>query len=121
MKATAWMGAGLLALPLQMAWANGERTVPDIPAAAAETSVPTPAQTPAHTPATSPINEPEATTAAPAQPVQPVQPVRLRDSLRQSADNGSEPFQPYRLSLEERQRMREQLRHHGTIEFRIKP
>lgn len=111
MKATAWMGAGLLALPLQMAWANGERTVPDIPAAAAETSVPTPA----HTPATSPITEPEATTAA------PVQPVRLRDSLRQSADNGSEPFQPYRLSLEERQRMREQLRHHGTIEFRIKP
>lgn len=118
MKATAWMGAGLLALPLQMAWANGERTVPDVPAAAAETSVPTPAQTPAHTPATSPITEPEATTAAPAQPVQPV---RLRDSLRQSADNGSEPFQPYRLSLEERQRMREQLRHHGTIEFRIKP
>ena len=115
MKATAWMGAGLLALPLQMAWANGERTVPDGPAAATETSVPTPAQTPAHTPATSPINEPEATTAAPAQPV------RLRDSLRQSADNGSEPFQPYRLSLEERQRMREQLRHHGTIEFRIKP
>lgn len=114
MKATAWMGAGLLALPLQMAWANGERTVPDVPAAAAETSVPTPA----HTPAISPINEPEATTAAPAQPVQPV---RLRDSLRQSADNGSEPFQPYRLSLEERQRMREQLRHHGTIEFRIKP
>lgn len=114
MKATAWMGAGLLALPLQMAWANGERTVPDIPAAAAETSVPTPA----HTPATSPITEPEATTAAPAAPVQPV---RLRDSLRQSADNGSEPFQPYRLSLEERQRMREQLRHHGTIEFRIKP
>ena len=115
MKATAWMGAGLLALPLQMAWANGERTVPDVPAAAADTSVPTPAQTPAHTPATSPITEPEATTAA------PVQPVRLRDSLRQSADNGSEPFQPYRLSLEERQRMREQLRHHGTIEFRIKP
>ena len=119
MKATAWMGAGLLALPLQMAWANGERTVPDVPAGATETSVPTPAQTPATSPAastaTSPINEPEATTAA------PVQPVRLRDSLRQSADNGSEPFQPYRLSLEERQRMREQLRHHGTIEFRIKP
>ena len=119
MKATAWMGAGLLALPLQMAWANGERTVPDVPAGATETSVPTPAQTPATSPAastaTSPITEPEATTAA------PVQPVRLRDSLRQSADNGSEPFQPYRLSLEERQRMREQLRHHGTIEFRIKP
>lgn len=113
MKATAWMGAGLLALPLHLAWANGDRN-------AAEAANPpgmatgTPHDAGMAVPLSPPVVETDA-------PVETRPTPRLRDSLRQSADNGSEPFQPYRLSLEERQRMREQLRHHGTIEFRLKP
>lgn len=106
MKANTWMGAGLLAIPLHLAWANGERP-PGEPAAPANDPPP---------PALA------ADVEAPADQRSAPQPgPRLRDSLRQSADGGNEPFQPYRLSLEERQRMREQLRHHGTIEFRVKP
>ncbi len=107
MKATAWMGAGLLALPLHLTWANGDRTPADAASAPGITHD-----------GSAVVPPPPAETDMPGE-ARPVP--RLRDSLRQSADNGSEPFQPYRLSLEERQRMREQLRHHGTIEFRIKP
>lgn len=106
MKATSWMGAGLLALPLHLVWANGDRPLSESAAAASEPAPPAMAAD-AEVPA-------EPRNAAP-------QPPRLRDSLRQSAEGGQEPFQPYRLSLEERQRMREQLRHHGTIEFRSRP
>lgn len=35
---------------------------------------------------------------------------RLRDALRQHFEDMDDPYQPYRLSAEERQRMREQLR-----------
>jgi len=112
MKATAWMGAGLLALPLHLAWANGDRTTTEA------ASSPGLATGSPHDAGVAAPSNPAAEADAPAD-ARPVP--RLRDSLRQSADNGSEPFQPYRLSLEERQRMREQLRHHGTIEFRLKP
>jgi hypothetical protein len=108
MKPTAWMGAGLLALPLHLAWANPER--PAAEPAGPHEPMPSASATDADTPGAD-LRTPS---AAPA-------PTRLRDSLRQSADAGGEPFQPYRLSLEERQRLREQLRHHGTIEFRVKP
>lgn len=111
MKTTAWMGAGLLALPLHLAWANGDRplsdtaTPPDpVPSTAASEADPTG------------VTAPDGRTPPTAAP-----PLRLRDSLRQSAEAGGEGFHPYRLSLEERQRMREQLRHHGTIEFRARP
>lgn len=110
MKATSWMGAGLLALPLHLAWANGDRSVVEPGSAGGEVAVQAPLGPIA------PPAEPEPGTLS-ATPPAP----RLRDSLRQSGDNAGEPFQPYRLSLEERQRMREQLRHHGTIEFRLKP
>lgn len=39
-------------------------------------------------------------------------PMHLRDALRQPFDGMNDPFKPYRLSAEERQRMREQLRSH---------
>lgn len=113
MKATAWMGAGLMALPLHLAWANGDRTAAEAANSPGITNV-TPHDAGMGVPPTQPAVEADAPGDARSAP-------RLRDSLRQSADNGSEPFQPYRLSLEERQRMREQLRHHGTIEFRVKP
>lgn len=38
------------------------------------------------------------------------QPPRLRDTLRQPFDGRDDGGQPYRLSVEERQRLREQLR-----------
>jgi len=37
-------------------------------------------------------------------------PLHLRDALRQPFERVDDPFKPYRLSVEERQRMREQLR-----------
>lgn len=37
-------------------------------------------------------------------------PMHLRDALRQPFERMDDPFKPYRLSVEERQRMREQLR-----------
>lgn len=113
MKATTWMGAGLIALPLHLAWAEGQRPTPEQGSAVSEASaqVPSPSVAPALS------GDPEAV----GSPAAPAPVPRLRDSLRQSGDAAGEPFQPYRLSLEERQRMREQLRHHGTIEFRLKP
>lgn len=109
MKTTAWMGAGLLALPLHLAWANGDRP-------ASEVGQPSDTAPPAQA-----IELDPASAEGRAAPAGVAPPVRLRDSLRQSADAGNQPFHPYRLSLEERQRLREQLRHHGTIEFRVKP
>ena len=41
---------------------------------------------------------------------QPRNPLRLREVLRQPFDSMDDPYEPYRLSPEERQRMREQLR-----------
>ncbi|MCW5652774.1 hypothetical protein [Hydrogenophaga sp.] len=48
-------------------------------------------------------------------------PMRLRDALRQPFDDMDESSKPYRLSVEERQRLREQLREQPTSELRLKP
>lgn len=45
---------------------------------------------------------------------EPRTPLHLRDALRQPFDGVDDPFKPYRLSAEERQRMREQLRRQPT-------
>jgi len=47
--------------------------------------------------------------------------VRLRDALRQPFDAGAVPGQPYRLSEEERQRLREQVRGHQINDRRFQP
>ncbi|MGE0099650.1 MAG: hypothetical protein AB7S86_15015 [Hydrogenophaga sp.] len=48
-------------------------------------------------------------------------PMRLRDALRQPFDDVDDTSKPYRLSVEERQRLREQLRDQPPYEFRLKP
>ena len=49
-------------------------------------------------------------------------PMRLRDALRQPFDDmDNTTSKPYRLSVEERQRLREQLRDQPPYEFRLKP
>jgi hypothetical protein len=62
-----------------------------------------------------PIDEVPTETAMSAVPISMVEPetrttVRLRESLRQHYDDELESNKPYRLSLEERVRLREQLR-----------
>ena len=47
--------------------------------------------------------------------------MRLRDVLRQPFDDMEDNGKPYRLSLEERQRLREQLRVQSIHENKIKP
>jgi len=48
-------------------------------------------------------------------------PMRLRDALRQPFDDMDDTSKPYRLSVEERQRLREQLRDQPPHDFRSKP
>ncbi len=48
-------------------------------------------------------------------------PMRLRDALRQPFDDMDDTSKPYRLSVEERQRLREQLREQPPYESRLKP
>jgi hypothetical protein len=48
-------------------------------------------------------------------------PMRLRDALRQPFDDMDDTSKPYRLSVEERQRLREQLREQPPYESRFKP
>lgn len=48
-------------------------------------------------------------------------PMRLRDALRQPFDDMDDGSKPYRLSVEERQRLREQLRDQPPYESRFKP
>lgn len=48
-------------------------------------------------------------------------PMRLRDALRQPFDDMDDGRKPYRLSVEERQRLREQLRDQPPYESRLKP
>ncbi len=48
-------------------------------------------------------------------------PMRLRDALRQPYDGMDDGSQPYRLSVEQRQRLREQLRDQPLHESRLKP
>ncbi|WP_157085037.1 hypothetical protein [Hydrogenophaga palleronii] len=47
--------------------------------------------------------------------------VRLRDALRQPFDDMDDTRKPYRLSQEERQRLREQLRDQPYQDFKFKP
>lgn len=47
--------------------------------------------------------------------------MRLRDVLRQPFDDMEDNGKPYRLSVEERQRLREQLRVQSVHENKIKP
>ena len=49
------------------------------------------------------------------------EPMRLRDALRQPFDDMDDTSKPYRLSVEERQRLREQLRDQTPYESRLKP
>lgn len=48
-------------------------------------------------------------------------PIRLRDALRQPFDDMADTSKPYRLSVEERQRLREQLRDQRPYDSRLKP
>jgi len=48
-------------------------------------------------------------------------PMRLRDALRQPFDDMDEGAKPFRLSVEERQRLREQLRGQPVFESSRKP
>jgi hypothetical protein len=48
-------------------------------------------------------------------------PMRLRDALRQPFDDMDDTSKPYRLSAEERQRLREQLREQPPYDARLKP
>ena len=47
--------------------------------------------------------------------------MRLRDVLKQPFDDMEDNAKPYRLSVEERQRLREQLRGQSPHEHRFKP
>lgn len=47
--------------------------------------------------------------------------MRLRDALRRPVDDMDESRKPYRLSVEERQRLREQLRDQPPYDFKFKP
>ena len=47
--------------------------------------------------------------------------LRLRDVLRQPFDDMEDNAKPYRLSVEERQRLREQLREQSPHENKFKP
>lgn len=47
--------------------------------------------------------------------------MRLRDALRQPFDDMDDTRKPYRLSVEERQRLREQLRDQPHHDFKFKP
>ncbi|MDO9434172.1 hypothetical protein [Hydrogenophaga sp.] len=46
--------------------------------------------------------------------------MRLRDALRRPVDDMEESRKPYRLSVEERQRLREQLRDQPPYDFKFK-
>ena len=52
---------------------------------------------------------------------EPRAPMRLRDALRQPFDDVEEGAKPYRLTVEERQRLREQLRLAPPVESSRKP
>ena len=47
--------------------------------------------------------------------------MRLRDALRRPVDDMNDSRKPYRLSVEERQRLREQLRDQPPYDFKFKP
>jgi hypothetical protein len=47
--------------------------------------------------------------------------LRLRDALRRPFDDMDDARKPYRLSVEERQRLREQLRDQPPYDFKFKP
>jgi hypothetical protein len=53
--------------------------------------------------------------------IDPRSTMRLRDALRQPFDDMNDSRKPYRLSVEERQRLREQLRDQPHHDFKFKP
>lgn len=56
-----------------------------------------------------------------ADETEPRSTMRLRDALRQPFDDMDDTRKPYRLSVEERQRLREQLRDQPHHDFKFKP
>lgn len=56
-----------------------------------------------------------------ADETEPRSTMRLRDALRQPFDDMDDTRKPYRLSVEERQRLREQLRDQPYQDFKFKP
>jgi hypothetical protein len=56
-----------------------------------------------------------------ADETEPRSTMRLRDALRQPFDDMDDTRKPYRLSVEERQRLREQLRDQPHQDFKFKP
>lgn len=53
--------------------------------------------------------------------IDPRSTMRLREALRQPFDDMDDSRKPYRLSVEERQRLREQLRDQPHQDFKFKP
>lgn len=97
MKPFILFGLGWVAL--SAAWAGPERARVDAPAMAPPSSI---------VPIATDMGEPRDGT-------------RLREVLRQPFDTSTGPGQPYRLSDEERLRLREQLRGHQFPDRSIKP
>jgi hypothetical protein len=97
MKPFILFGLGWVAL--SAAWAGPERARVDAPAMVPPSSI---------VPIATDMGEPRGGT-------------RLREVLRQPFDTSTGPGQPYRLSDEERLRLREQLRGHQFPDRSIKP
>jgi hypothetical protein len=68
-----------------------------------------------------PSDAPVAVLPISAEEIEPRTTMRLRDALRQPFDDMDDSRKPYRLSVEERQRLREQLRDQPPYDFKFKP
>ena len=68
-----------------------------------------------------PVQAPVAVLPISAEEIEPRTTMRLRDALRQPFDDMDDSRKPYRLSVEERQRLREQLRDQPPYDFKFKP
>lgn len=68
-----------------------------------------------------PSDAPVAVLPISADETEPRTTMRLRDALRQPFDDMDDSRKPYRLSVEERQRLREQLRGQPPYDFKFKP
>ncbi len=68
-----------------------------------------------------PTGTPVAVLPVSADEGEPRSTMRLRDALRQPFDDMDDSRKPYRLSVEERQRLREQLRDQPHQDFKFKP
>lgn len=68
-----------------------------------------------------PADTPVAVLPVSVDEIDPRSTMRLRDALRQPFDDMDDSRKPYRLSVEERQRLREQLRDQPHHDFKFKP